>query len=166
MLTDTLAALGRGHLSSVRQTVGRRLETGGADTQRLTVAGQAFGPEAWDRVGSGSLAQTHDLLFRAATLQQRPGAAAAPGPRTALSDAARTYTGVPVLIDVLANDGDLDGLRIVAVTAPAHGTTAVAEGVVRYAPAPGHRGRDTFTYTLVDEDGRTARATVSVMVVG
>ena len=51
MLTDTLAALGRGHLSSVRQTVGRRLETGGADTQRLTVAGQAFGPEAWDRVG-------------------------------------------------------------------------------------------------------------------
>ena len=71
VLTDTLAALGRGHLSSVRQTVGRRLETGGTDTQRLTVAGQAFGPEAWDRVGSGSLAQTHDLLFRAATLQQR-----------------------------------------------------------------------------------------------
>ena len=74
VLTDTLAALGRGHLSSVRQTVGRRLETGGADTQRLTVAGQAFGPEAWDRVGVGGLAQSHELLFRAATLQQRAGA--------------------------------------------------------------------------------------------
>ena len=74
VLTDTLAALGRGHLSSVRQTVGRRLESGGADARRLTVAGQSFGPEAWDRVGSGSLAQTHDLLFRAATLQQRAAA--------------------------------------------------------------------------------------------
>ena len=74
VLTDTLAALGRGHLSSVRQTVGRRLESGGADARRLTVAGQSFGAEAWDRVGSGSLAQTHDLLFRAATLQQRAAA--------------------------------------------------------------------------------------------
>ena len=74
VLTDTLAALGRGHLSSVRQTVGRRLESGGADARRLTVAGQSFGPEAWDRVGSGSLAQTHDLLVRAATLQQRAAA--------------------------------------------------------------------------------------------
>ena len=75
VLTDTLAALGRGHLSSVRQTVGRRLETGGADARRLTVAGQSLGPEAWERVGSGSLARTHDLLFRAATLQQRASAA-------------------------------------------------------------------------------------------
>ena len=75
VLTDTLAALGRGHLSSVRQTVGRRLQFGGADTRRLTVAGQSFGPEAWDRMGSGSLSRTHELLFRAATLQQRAGSA-------------------------------------------------------------------------------------------
>ena len=75
VLTDTLAALGRGHLSSVRQTVGRRLESGGADARRLTVAGQSLGPQAWDRMGSGSLVRTHDLLFRASTLRQRATAA-------------------------------------------------------------------------------------------
>ena len=85
---------------------------------------------------------------------------------TAVADAARTYTDLPVLIDVLANDADLDGARIVAVTAPAHGTTTVADGMVRYAPAEGHRGRDTFTYTVVLDSGQTARATVTVMVVG
>ena len=70
VLTDTLAALGRGHLSSVRQTVGRRLETAGADT-RVVVAGQSVGPEALDRFGSGNLARTQSLLFRASLLQQR-----------------------------------------------------------------------------------------------
>ena len=74
VLTDTLAALGRGHLSSVRQTVGRRLETSGADTRRLMVAGQSLGPESWDRMGVGGLAQSHELLFRAAMLQQRGAA--------------------------------------------------------------------------------------------
>ena len=83
-----------------------------------------------------------------------------------LADAARTYAGVPVLIDVLENDADIVGMRIVDVTAPAHGTTTVTHGVVRYAPALGHSGRDTFTYTVVGEDGRTARASVTVMVVG
>ena len=88
------------------------------------------------------------------------------GRRVALADTARTYAGVPVLIDVLENDADIGGMRIVAVTAGAHGTTTVTNGMVRYTPAPGHRGRDTFTYTVVGEGGRTARATVSVMVVG
>ena len=90
----------------------------------------------------------------------------AAAPRTAVADAARTYRDLPVLVDVLSNDANLEGLRIVAVTAPAHGTTTVAGGMVRYAPAPGHRGRDTFTYTVVSDGGRTARATVTVMVAG
>ena len=71
-----------------------------------------------------------------------------------------------MLIDVLENDADLDGLRIVDVTAPAHGEATVADGGVRYAPAPDHRGRDTFTYTVVGDGGRTSRATVTVTVVG
>ena len=92
--------------------------------------------------------------------------AAGAGRRTALADAARTYAGVPVLIDVLENDAEREGMRIVDVTTPAHGTATITNGVVRYAPAPGHRGRDTFTYTVVGEGGRTARASVTVMVVG
>ena len=69
VLTDTLAALGRGHLSSVRQTVGRRLETGGADAPRMMVGGQMLGPGLWGGETAGGLAQTHDWLFWSATLQ-------------------------------------------------------------------------------------------------
>ena len=57
VMTDTLAALGRGHLSSVRQTVGRRLETGGEETPRLQVAGQRWAPGAFDSPTAGGLAQ-------------------------------------------------------------------------------------------------------------
>ena len=71
VLTDTLAALGRGHLSSVRQTVGRRLDTGGGETQRLMVAGQGFDPGAWNRLAPGGLVQTHAWLTHAASLRQR-----------------------------------------------------------------------------------------------
>ena len=71
VLTDALAALGRGHLSSARLTIGRRLETGGGGMTRMMVAGQQLSPDAWDRMGAGGLEQSHELLFRAATLQQR-----------------------------------------------------------------------------------------------
>lgn len=70
VLTDTLAALGRGHLSSVRSTIGRHLETGGGRT-RLTVGGQFLSPDARDLMGAGGVEQSHELLFRAAQLRQR-----------------------------------------------------------------------------------------------
>ena len=74
VITDTLAALGRGHLSSARLTIGRHLETDGGGMTRLMVAGQYLSLDAWDRMGAGGLEQTHELLFRAATLQQRRSA--------------------------------------------------------------------------------------------
>ena len=84
--------------------------------------------------------------------------------RSAVDDAARTYGTAPVLIDVLANDAGSGGLRIVAMTVPAHGTATLADGMVRYVPVPGYRGRDTFTYAVVSADGRASRATVTVTV--
>ena len=84
------------------------------------------------------------------------GAAAARG-RVAVADTARTHADLPVLTDVLANDAGLDGVHIVAVTAPAHGTTTVVDGMVRYVPTAGRRGRDTFNYTVVLDGGQTAR---------
>ena len=74
VMTDTLAALGRGHLSSVRQTVGRRLETGGEETPRLQVAGQRWAPAAFDTLAGGGLAQSQSWLARAAMLRQRGSA--------------------------------------------------------------------------------------------
>ena len=74
VLTDTLAALGRGHLSSARLAIGRRLQAGGGGLTRLMVAGQQLSLDAWERMGGGGLAQSHELLFRAATLRHRPSA--------------------------------------------------------------------------------------------
>ena len=75
VLTDTLAALGRGHLSSARMTIGRHLETGAGGGTRLMVAGQQLSVDAWDQMGAGGVERSHELLFRAATLQQRRSAA-------------------------------------------------------------------------------------------
>ena len=46
---------------------------------RLMVAGQQLSLDAWNRMGGGGLAQSHELLFRAATLRHRPSATALVG---------------------------------------------------------------------------------------
>ena len=74
VMTDTLAALGRGYLSSVRSTIGRHLEIGGGGTTRFMVGGQSLSPDSWERMGAGGLEQSHELLFRAAQLRQRRSA--------------------------------------------------------------------------------------------
>ena len=71
VMTDTLAALGRGHLSSARSTIGRHLDMGGGGTKRLIVGGQFLSLDALERMGVGGLEQSHDLLFREAQLRQR-----------------------------------------------------------------------------------------------
>jgi cytochrome c peroxidase len=57
-------------------------------------------------------------------------------------------------LDVLGNDGDLDGqeLTVVGVTPGASGSVSVGlDGItVTYAPAPGFSGLDTFEYTVSD----------------
>ncbi|NVK22980.1 MAG: tandem-95 repeat protein [Kangiellaceae bacterium] len=66
----------------------------------------------------------------------------------------------PVIIDVLANDTDVDGdpLRIVSVSDGAHGgatidrrgTSDPGDDVVIYTPTPGYLGADTLSYALSD----------------
>ena len=84
----------------------------------------------------------------------------------ALDDVATTEVDRAVAIDVLANDSDPEGTALVveAVGAPAHGTAAVAGGVVVYEPAAGYFGEDRFDYEATDGD-RSARASVAVHVV-
>ena len=75
VLTDTLAALGRGHLSSVRQAFGRRLGGKGtsAETPRLTLAGRALGAVMWSGTASGATrAHAWPFARSAAYLQGTP----------------------------------------------------------------------------------------------
>lgn len=77
------------------------------------------------------------------------------------------------LLDILANDNagpdPGDRFNLVSVTqATAGGTVTVdtSDGVViRYAPEPGFRGREFFSYTIRDAQGATAVGTVAVNVV-
>lgn len=100
---------------------------------------------------------------------------APPSPPTAYPDSASTTgsthgAGASVLVDVLANDVD-DGtpsaLAIGGVAAPAGGTAVVESGRIRYTPATGFFGDDTFDYTVTDgTDSATATVSVAVYAVG
>jgi Bacterial Ig domain/RTX calcium-binding nonapeptide repeat (4 copies)/Divergent InlB B-repeat domain len=86
---------------------------------------------------------------------------------TAAADSARTGRDTPVDLDVVANDSDPDGdpLSAESVTQPQHGAAAIQpNGMVRYTPAAGFEGPDSFSYTLSDGRGGTASASVAVDV--
>ncbi len=87
-------------------------------------------------------------------------------PPVAQNDSAATDEDVPVTIDVLANDSDPDGDRLVVQSAaqPAHGAVAVNGTDVTYTPDPGFHGPDSFNYTVSDGSGGTAAATVTITV--
>ncbi len=92
-------------------------------------------------------------------------------PPTAVDDVAGTAVNAPVLIDVLANDFDIDSqlnrptLQIIGQ--PANGTTLIDFGTQRvmYTPNPGFSGADVFTYRVRDVEGalsNTAQVTLRV----
>ncbi|MHB8897921.1 MAG: Ig-like domain-containing protein, partial [Thermoguttaceae bacterium] len=77
--------------------------------------------------------------------------------------------GNSILIDVLANDTTApdagETLTLTAVTqGSAGGTVTIENGKIRYKPATGKTGQETFTYTVKDNDGLTDTATVTVTV--
>ncbi|MFB6319227.1 Ig-like domain-containing protein [Saccharicrinis sp. FJH54] len=68
--------------------------------------------------------------------------------------------------DVMANDEDPDfnGISIVSLGAPAHGTATVVAGLVHYVPDADYFGSDVFTYTIEDYNGDQATADISVTI--
>ena len=88
-------------------------------------------------------------------------------PPVASNDSATTNEGTPVVIDVLANDSDFDGdaLTIESVTQGTDGSVVDnGDGTVTYTPTSAAPYEDTFTYTVIDDFGGTAQATVTVDV--
>ncbi|MBN1441339.1 MAG: tandem-95 repeat protein [Planctomycetes bacterium] len=88
-------------------------------------------------------------------------------PPAALDDQASTDENAAVVIDVLANDTDVDGdtLRIAAVGDASHGTvTVLPDETLLYAPADRFWGVDGFTYTVEDEGGAEDQASVVITV--
>ena len=87
-------------------------------------------------------------------------------PPVANDDEATTPEDTQVLIEILANDSDIDSEFFYPsnVTGPAHGTVQSGPSGTRYTPDPGFSGVDTFSYTLVDTEGATDTAVITVTV--
>jgi len=81
-------------------------------------------------------------------------------------DSAKTAGGESVVIDVVANDTDVDGdvLVLGTVNSPAHGVVTVDNGVIEYTPSTGFSGDDRFGYRVFDPAGESAEATVTIKV--
>nr|CAA6809879.1 MAG: T1SS secreted agglutinin RTX [uncultured Thiotrichaceae bacterium] len=86
----------------------------------------------------------------------------------AVDDSVSTTIDKQVPIHVLGNDTDADSDVLVIssfdVTTKEGGTVASSDGQLLYTPAAGFVGEDTFTYTISDNKGGLATATVSVTV--
>jgi hypothetical protein len=88
-------------------------------------------------------------------------------PPVAVNDTTIAAPGVATVIDVLVNDYDPDGdvLRVISVTAPAHGTAEVAsDTTVTYTSDPSFIGTDSFDYMITDGNGGVASASVTVRI--
>ncbi len=94
-------------------------------------------------------------------------------PPIAVNDSATTTNGIPVTINVLANDistnGVLDPTTVTITRAPTNGTATVDAytGTITYTPNAGFAGTNTFQYTVQDDLGSVSSpATVTVVVFG
>lgn len=87
-------------------------------------------------------------------------------PPVAKDDAVTFPSGQQVIIDVLANDYDLDGddIYVSDYGTPAHGSTSgYIGGAIEYTPDADFYGTDTFTYAITDGVG-TSTGTVTVTI--
>jgi hypothetical protein len=89
----------------------------------------------------------------------------------AVDDEASTTMGMPVDVDVLANDSDPDGDTLTVIDYEGTSTyggavSCTGAGVCTYEPPVGLVCLDTFTYVVGDGEGGTDVGVVSVTVLG
>ncbi|MEL7087662.1 MAG: tandem-95 repeat protein, partial [Planctomycetota bacterium] len=82
-------------------------------------------------------------------------------------DAASTSVDTPVVIDVLANDSDVEGDTLTITnlgTSPNGVLSDNGNGTLTYTPNTGFSGQDTLTYTIDDGNGGSDTASITVDV--
>ncbi|HWS34515.1 MAG TPA: Ig-like domain-containing protein, partial [Actinoplanes sp.] len=92
--------------------------------------------------------------------------AGASQPPVAVKDRYTAKKGSTITFKPLKNDTDPNGgkLTILKIGKPKHGTATLAGNTVTYAAAAGYTGTDTMSYTIQNENGDTARATIAIRV--
>ena len=72
---------------------------------------------------------------------------------------------IALLIDVLANDSDIDGDSLILSEVSADsGTALIVENQIQYAPAPDANGEATVTYSIKDAQDANATSTLSITI--
>ncbi|MET0155971.1 MAG: Ig-like domain-containing protein [Rickettsiales bacterium] len=80
-------------------------------------------------------------------------------------DSVTTNEDVPATVNVLTNDTDPDGDKLIVtkiVNGPGHGTATInTDGTVTYTPTANYNGGDTLTYEVSDGKGGTDTAKIT-----
>ncbi|MFB0517175.1 MAG: tandem-95 repeat protein, partial [Candidatus Neomarinimicrobiota bacterium] len=133
--------------------------TGSAPSLTYTPNANFHGSDSFTfQVSDGSLEDAGTVTITVGSLNDPP---------LARNDAATTNKDTPVIVYVLANDGDPDGddLAVASVTQADNGAVEInPDGSVTYTPNENFSGSDSFTYTISDGKGGLATATVTVYV--
>lgn len=88
-------------------------------------------------------------------------------PPNAQNDTASTFKNIPIVIDVLANDTDVENetLSIVNVTNPLNGEVIInQDNTITYTPNNSYVGVDSFEYVITDGNNGFGTATVGITV--
>ena len=88
---------------------------------------------------------------------------------SAVNDSATTTAQQPVTINVLSNDGDVDGDALTVtnftnLTAAGGSVSLNTDKTLTYTPSASYSGSDSFSYSISDGRGGTDTATVAVQV--
>ena len=86
---------------------------------------------------------------------------------TANADSATMNEDAPaLLVNVLANDSDIDGDTLVITAATAdRGSASVADNKIQYTPAPNTNGTAIINYTISDGNGGTATTNLTITTI-
>jgi serine/threonine protein phosphatase PrpC len=84
----------------------------------------------------------------------------------AVNDSGSTNEDNAVIVDVVANDTDVDGdtRTLQSVGTASHGSVVIDSGKAKYSPNSNYYGPDSFTYVVSDGHGGTATGNVSITV--
>ncbi|MDC0657513.1 Ig-like domain-containing protein [Leisingera sp. SS27] len=117
-----------------------------------------FGSDSFTyTVSDGDLTATATITVAVQPVQDVP---------VAVNDSATTAEDTSVVINVIANDTELDGegLSVTAVTGAANGQVQFSGGRITFTPDADFNGAEQLTYTVSDGNGGTATATVDITV--
>ena len=86
------------------------------------------------------------------------------GRPTCLAVTATVVHDVPIDIPMQCTDPDGDAITREVVTGPAHGVLGTPGATIRYTPAAGYTGADSFAFRATDAGGAGATVSVSITV--